>query len=346
MRVLVSALERSANVHLASLLKHLNDIELVGIFDTKLGNPIVDLQDSAIMGVVDAVKQISYYKSLANQMCDLADDADKVLLIDSSGFNLPLAQKIKQAHPNKEIIYYILPQVWASRPNRHKKLEKYCDKLLGILPFEPNYYTQKATYIGHPLLDQLPKKSGYDKDGYIVFMPGSRASEIKRLFPIFQQLRAMFPKQNAALVIPPNYNDTQIQELYGDVSMFYIKRDTIKALKGARFAFICSGTATLEAALMGIPFTLAYIARGLDYFIGKKIFKIKQIGLANIILDKLGEEPLHNELMQESVTAENLLAEYHDTKPKEFRKKAKKLRKYLGHGSSEGVAAAILDRDI
>jgi len=344
MKLLVSALERSANIHLASVLEHLGgDIELMGIFDSTLGNPIVDLQDSAIMGVVDAGKKLFYYKSLAKEMVNLASEADKVLLIDSSGFNLPLAKQIKQAHPNKEIIYYILPQIWASRANRYKKLEKYCDRLLGILPFETSYYTQKAQYIGHPLIDQLPKKSTFDKNGDIVFMPGSRSSEIKRLFPVFQELRSMFPEQHARLVIPPHLSDEQIAQTYGDTSMFEIYRDTKKALNGARFAFICSGTATLEAALMGVPFTLAYIAKDLDFFIGTKILKIEQIGLANILLSKLNAPPLHNELMQSDVTAQNLYQEYLDTKPKQFIKRAKQIREYLSHGSSQNVAKMILE---
>ncbi len=344
MKLLVSALERSANIHLASVLDHLNgDIELSGIFDGSLGAPIVDLQDSALMGIIDAAQKILYYKSLAKTMVKLAEKADKVLLIDSSGFNLPLAKQIKQAYPKKEVIYYILPQIWASRPNRYRKLEKYCDRLLGILPFESGYYTQKAQYVGHPLLDQIPPKSLYRKDGDIVFMPGSRSAEIKRLFPVFQELRTKFPKQHARLVIPSNLSREQIDSIYGDTSMFEIYRDTREALDGVKFAFICSGTATLEAALMGIPFTLAYIAKDLDFFIGTKILKINQIGLANILLSRLKKEPLHKELLQSNVTVRNLHDEYLNTKPKKFIKRAKEIREYLSHGSSQNVAKIILD---
>jgi len=111
MKILVSALEHSANVHLTSLKNELSeDIEFIGIFDKKLGNPMVDLQSLAIMGIVDALKKLRYFFKLADEMVELAEDADKVLLIDSSGFNLPLAKKIKKKYPDKEIIYYILPQ--------------------------------------------------------------------------------------------------------------------------------------------------------------------------------------------------------------------------------------------
>ncbi|MBD3808859.1 MAG: lipid-A-disaccharide synthase, partial [Epsilonproteobacteria bacterium] len=148
MKILVSALEPSSNLHLKELLKHTNDLELYGIFDKNIGSPLYDISQMAIMGVVDALKKLRWFYRVADEMVELASKCDKVLLMDGSGFNLPLAKKIKEKYPNKEIIYYILPQVWASRPKRVIKLEKYCDKLLGILPFEINMYKSgKAKYV-------------------------------------------------------------------------------------------------------------------------------------------------------------------------------------------------------
>lgn len=114
MKILVSALEHSANIHLKSLKKELSaEVEFVGIFDSDLGDSIVDLRSLAIMGFVDVIKKLRYFFKLNAQMVELASEVDKVLLIDSSGFNLPLAKKIKKKYPDKEIIYYILPQAWA-----------------------------------------------------------------------------------------------------------------------------------------------------------------------------------------------------------------------------------------
>ena len=97
MKILVSALEHSANIHLKSLKKELNpEVEFVGIFDSELGSPIVDLRSLAVMGFVDVIKKLRFFFKLNSQMADLAKDVDKVLLIDSSGFNLPLAKKIKK----------------------------------------------------------------------------------------------------------------------------------------------------------------------------------------------------------------------------------------------------------
>lgn len=345
MKLLVSALEPSANLHLKEVLKYTQDVEITGIFDKTIsqGKPLHDISEMAIMGFVDAIKKLRWFFRAADEMVELAKDADKVLLMDSSGFNLPLAKKLKARYPDKEIIYYILPQVWASRPKRAEKLEEYCDRLLGILPFEVDHYPQKkAEYVGHPLLDEI-RMTCQGTEGTIAFMPGSRKGEISRLLPIFREVRAKLSDKKALLIIPGSFSDEKIAELYGDISEFEVSRDTHSALARSEFAFICSGTATLEAALIGTPFTLAYIAKKIDYFIAKSLLNITQIGLANIILTRYNGITLHNELLQEKVTAENLLAEYDNTDRSIFAQKANELKEYLSHGSSENVAKIIME---
>jgi len=342
MKLLVSALEPSSNLHLKEVLKHCDSIELLGIFDKSIKSytPLYDISDMAIMGVVDAIKKLRWFFKVADDMLKLAKDADKILLMDSSGFNLPLAKKLKKAYPNKEIIYYILPQVWASRKSRVKKLEKYCDKLLGILPFEIEYY-KNATYVGHPLLDEITKHYTNEK-GTITYMPGSRKSEVTKLMPIFRELRGKLSDKKALLVIPKTLSAEKISSWYGNIKDFEISYDTQEALSQSEFAFVCSGTATLEAALIGTPFTLAYIAKKIDFFIGTKLFGIKQIGLANIFLSKYNNTILHNELLQENVTVDNLLREYYESDKELFANKTKELRAYLQYGSSKNVAQFII----
>ena len=347
MKLLVSALEPSSNLHLREVMKHTSDIELIGIFDQRIdaGTPLYDISQMAIMGVVDAIKKLRWFFKVAEEMVTLAADADKVLLMDSSGFNLPLAKKLKARYPDKEIIYYILPQVWASRPKRVKKLEQYCDRLLGILPFEIDYYPSgKAQYVGHPLLDEIDTGSHAEAHkGSIAFLPGSRKAEISRLMPVFLELRRKLGDNiRPLLVIPPSFGKDKIASLYPGHREFEIVRNTHEALKDAEFAFICSGTATLEAALIGTPFTLAYIAKKIDYFIAFKLLGITQIGLANIILEHYNGTTLHHELLQEEVTVDNLLKEYYNTDRKKFADKARELKTYLGHGSSENVAKIIM----
>jgi len=347
MKLLVSALEPSSNLHLKEVLKHTKNIELMGIFDKNIknGTPLYDISEMAIMGIVDAIKKLRWFFKVADEMVELAKNADKVLLMDSSGFNLPLAKKLKAKYPDKEIIYYILPQVWASRPKRVEKLEAYCDRLLGILPFEIEYYTKgKAEYVGHPLLDEIDvKRNEEETKGCIAFLPGSRKSEITRLMPVFLELRRKFPDIRPLLVIPPSFSKNKIAKLYKGNREFEIVRNTHEALRRAEFAFICSGTATLEAALIGTPFTLAYIAKKVDFFIGTKILGIKQVGLANIILTHYNNTTLHNEILQEEVTVEKLFKEYHDTDRTIFAQKAAELKTYLSHGSSKNVAKIVME---
>ena len=349
MKVLVSALEHSANLHLRSLKKELsNDVELIGIFDSELGDPIVDLRSLAIMGFVDAIKKLRYFFKLSDEMLHLASDADKILLIDSSGFNLPLAKKIKKKYPNKEIIYYILPQAWAWKQKRIPVLERTIDKLASILPFERDYYSDSApiTYVGHPLLDIIKeyKENLNEEIKTVAFMPGSRKGEIKKLMPVFRELQEKL-NIDATIIIPKHFTQADIKELYGNLSNFKIANDAHKTLLESDFAFICSGTATLEASLIGVPFILTYIAKPLDYFIASRLVKLSHIGLSNIMFSKFKGRDLHPEFIQDEVSAQNLLKAFNEYDRSRFLSDSKELREYLKHGSSKTLASIIEDKD-
>lgn len=344
MKLLVCALETSSNIHLKELLKELDSsIELVGIFDKSLGNPTYDITQLAVMGFIDALKKLPSLLKINNEMVKLAKDVDKILLMDSSGFNLPLAKKIKKKYPEKEIIYYILPQAWAWKQKRIPKIEAYCDTLCSILPFEKEYYNKKEMihYVGHPLLDEINHlKEDITENNKVAFMPGSRKGEITKLLPIYKKIVQSIKKE-AILIIPPHFTKEYISEVYGDISEFTVTTDAHQTLEEVDFAFICSGTATLEAALIGTPFVLNYIAKSFDYFIVKNLIKIKYIGLANIFFDKMGKEPIHKEFIQDQVTVENLLKEYNTIDKEKFLKNSLYLRKYLQTGSSKHVANII-----
>jgi len=345
MKLLVCAMEASSNVHLKELKKYLNsDVELVGVFDKELGNPLYDLTSLAIMGFVDALKKLRFFFRLRDELVELASSCDKVLLMDSSGFNLPLAKKLRETYPDKEIIYYILPQAWAWKKGRVKKLEAYCSKLCSIIPFESEIYNDKnkITYVGHPLLDEIKEfKTQFLETNKIAFMPGSRKTEITNLMPIFKELVKKIPNKEYILIIPAKFEENYIKKIYGDISEFSISRNTHETLKEAEYAFICSGTATLEAALIGTPFTLSYIAKKFDFFIGKMFVKLNFVGLANIFFEKMGKKPLHSEFLQEDVNVENLLNDYKNLDKKLFFENSKILREYLKNGSSQNVARII-----
>ncbi|WP_298961565.1 lipid-A-disaccharide synthase [uncultured Campylobacter sp.] len=208
-------------------------------------------------------------------------------------------------------------------------------------PSEQSAKTAKYSFVGHPLLDEIKfQKTSYEKQGKIAFMPGSRRAEISRLMPIFRALAPKFENSERTLIIPPHLMD-QRDEIYGPLDGFSIANDTPATLKDCDFAFICSGTATLEAALIGTPFVLCYKARAFDVWLARKLVKLKHVGLANIIFDFLGEEPLHEELLQGEVSAQNLLAAYERCDAAKFKLASEKLLDYLKFGSSENVAKIL-----
>ncbi|MDR0408618.1 MAG: lipid-A-disaccharide synthase [Campylobacteraceae bacterium] len=339
-KILVSALEPSANLHLKPILDNMKDYELLGIFDPQFGKPVLSSDEFSVMGFLDIFSKIIKAKKAVKKIAKLSVEAEHVLLIDSPAFNLPLAKEIRKIDKNIPITWYILPKVWAWREKRAAEVEKYCTNLASIFPFEERFFT-RLVYVGNPLLDEIKKtKKILNKNGKIVFMPGSRKSEVKFLMPIFKKVAASLNGENI-LVIPKHFNSHEIESLYGDLSGFIVSRDTYESLYEAEFAYICSGTATLEAALIGTPFVLCYKAKKLDFFIAKRFVKLKYVGLANIIFDFYKEPPLHAELLQEDVNVQNLLDEYKNTDKESFFEHSKKLKEILKHGSSEVVAKLV-----
>lgn len=336
--------------------------------------PLFFSQDFSIMGFVDVAKKLPFILKAQKTMLHAAKETDKIIFLDSSSFHLPLAKKIKSSGIKAPIYYYILPQVWAWKPWRTKKLEAFFDKLLAILPFELSYYSlearqgKKIEFVGHPLLDELdfailesrqaqsaqdknlqnqnPQNSTKNITKHIVFMPGSRRGEIARIFPTFTEVAHSLEQKNICtktLVIPTFFaskSQKELESIYGDLSGFELSFDTQKSLKEADFAFICSGTATLEAALLGTPFVLCYKAATLDYLIARAFVGLRYIGLANIFYNALcgesagrGESKMHEELIQGDMSVDNLLSVYNGelerAKNGHFIKCAKELWEYL-----------------
>lgn len=339
MKILVSSLEPSANLHLGYILKNLENYELKGIFDPKFGKPLLASSEFSAMGFVEVLPLIFKAKRAIKEMVNLAKECDTVLLIDSPAFNLPLAKALKKEGVKAKITYYILPQVWAWKKKRVKKVEAFCDNLASILPFDEKFYS-KSTFVGHPLLDQIKSfKDDYTLKKTISFLPGSRKAEIKRLMPIFRELVCKFDDDFTKILVTPS--SLKGDEIYGDTSGFVISTNTHESLQKSDFAFICSGTATLESALIGTPFVLCYKAREIDFFIAKNFVKIKHIGLANIFYDFMGKYELHKELLQGDVTALNLYKAYLECDINKFKEAKDELKKYLKFGSAKNVAQIL-----
>lgn len=346
MKLLVCALEASANLHLKEVLDHMEDVELFGIFDRSLGfEPLYESSEFGIMGIIDAVRIYKKAKKALKKTAKLAMECDAVLLIDSPAFNLPMAKELRHIGFDKTITYYVLPQVWAWKKKRVRKVEKYCDNLLAILPFEEQFW-HKAQFVGNPLVDEIKMVKNELKDeGPVAFLPGSRRAEITALMPIYREVAREIPGKKL-LAVPVIYKN-RLEELYGDTEGFEISFDTHAVLHEASFAFVCSGTATLEAAIIATPFTLVYKAKAFDYFIGRMLVRLPYVGLANLIRYFAKEEPLHPEFLQNDVTARNLLQSYREYDRAKFIDNAVQLRQILKakQGASANVARIIKENN-
>lgn len=365
-RLFVSACEPSANIHLQFLAKNLDSsVQVCGIFEPNVfahfpnAKASYTLENFAVMGFFDVIKKINFFKEAINKMIKLAEESDVVLLMDSSSFNLPIAKALKKNGSKVPIVYYILPQVWAWKPWRAKQIESICDYLCAILPFELAMYPRaqkekRIQYVGHPLLDEIPALKEQPlplENGKIAFMPGSRKSEIQRIFPVFVKVAKQLPNKKV-LIIPEHFKNLESYELaqiYGnDIEMFEISYDANTALYESSFAFICSGTATLQATLIGTPLVLGYKTRNTDILFARIFVRLNHIGLANILYNALhlgnshiGTKQIHPELIQSNLTAINLLKAYNDTRPELFFSQVKELRDYLQHGSAEKLATLL-----
>lgn len=330
----------------------------------KINKPLYSSHEFSAMGFVEvlplifkakrAIKELvslALEKQNANSSTNSPKPFDAVLCIDSPAFNIPFAKALNAAGVRAKKIYYILPQVWAWKKGRIPIIEANFDELASILPFDGQFFG-KSTFVGHPLLDELKEfkdesdfetiLSKEESKKTLSFLPGSRRSEIKRLMPVFRELALNF-KGEKILCVPP-FNLARLDELYGDTKGFKVVTNTPQALKKSDFAFICSGTATLEAALIGTPFILAYKAKAIDVFIARLFVRLKHIGLANIMCDFAGKTELNPEFLQNEVSAKNLFEAYRKFDFKEFFDKVSFLKNYLRFGSAKNVAKMLANK--
>lgn len=328
MKLLISALEPSANLHLKPIFARLGDMPRVGVFDREYGEPIVESKAFGAMGFIEAAGKIPLARRTLKSMVAAAKDCDLALLIDSPAFNIPLAKALKKALPKLKIIYYVLPQVWAWKAGRVEVVQGVTDARAAILPFEKSWWAN-CSYVGHPLMEEIERfKESVTDDEIYAFLPGSREGEIKRLFPIFKAAAKALNGEKL-LVVPSHFDAQKIAELYGDLDGFTIASSAHSALLKAKFAFVCSGTATLETALIGTPFVLAYRAKAIDFAIAKRFVKLPFVGLSNLIFHFASRPHMHPELLQNECTAEALLESAKEANAQEFLTRSIELRHML-----------------
>lgn len=374
----ILALEPSSNMFLEKLLEHLLDgqvrVKIRGIYSSSLldrfeavERPLFELSSFCVMGFSSVIKKLPFMLSARETVLKEALKSELVLLMDASAFNLPLAKRIRSraSGVNVIIFYYILPQAWVWKKYRIKVLNAYCDYLLSTLPFEQGIYSSylhacgipkkaQMSYVGHPLLDFMGSRVdgkveeiAEEKRDTIAFMPGSRMTEIELIFPIFRELKGVLEGRERSdppiftLVVPANFKGMNLEDIYGDIHGFNISFDAPSTLARSKFAFICSGSATLQAALYATPFVLVYKVKALDRFIASYFLNIKYIGLANIFFHHMGKPPMHQELLQDDISISNLLNAYERRDELKSNKHAKELINYLVIGSASNVSKAL-----
>jgi lipid-A-disaccharide synthase len=333
---------------------------------------IVRSEDMAVMGITEVVRHLPrIYREFHKLKRSVRERRPSVaVLIDFPDIHFKLAEELHRL--GVPVIFFVSPQLWAWKKHRIKLVQKYIDKMLVIFPFEEKFYRDhgvKAEFVGHPLADMpLPDMSreyfamcndlGKDHT-WIALLPGSRAKEIRdnleemlaaaRL--LVQRSAAFGPSQDFDFVLPlaPTLTGAQRKAVFevitklGKGLAIRTTDDARGALFHARASIVASGTATVEAALMGNPFVVVYRVSPLTYAIAKRVVTVPHVAMANLIAGKR----MVPELIQSDFTAANIVQHLEpllpDGPPREsMKQELQRIRGQLstkpaGHGESSGA---------
>ncbi|GAB6077755.1 lipid-A-disaccharide synthase [Hydrogenobaculum acidophilum] len=284
----------SAANYVVNILKHLKEkpqtLNISGITDKRMEElgvkSIANIKDLNLVGIVEVLPKIFKIKKIIKHSLEAANNSRWVILCDAPGFNFRLMKNLK--HNN--IIYFISPQVWAWKPQRIKEIVNYVKHLIVILPFELDIYKPyenkhfKVHYFGHPLLDII-KPSSVQKENIIAMLPGSRNSEFKRHIGLLEEV-AYFIYKNFHMKSLIPVASTVDYPIYSKDYIETTKESSLDVMKKAKFGIIASGTASLEASLIGLPHVIFYRLNPITLHIAKHLVKSKYIGLPNIIMNK------------------------------------------------------------
>jgi lipid-A-disaccharide synthase len=326
---------------------------------------VEDYRGGAVMGVFEVLRK---GPQLLNRVGRCKKDIaawnpDVVILIDYPGFNFKIAEFAHGA--GFKVYYYIAPKVWASREGRIRKLKAWVDKLFIVFPFEKEYFEKHGVpyeYAGNPLVDAIASspalsesrqdfltRTGLPDQPWIALLAGSRSMEINSMMPVFMQLAdAWHATHPADLFVVAAAPSRTLQ----DYARFLENRDYVKvvfgetygAIRHAQAAVINSGTASLEAALIGTPQVVGYRMLGATTAMARRVLKVPYISLGNLILGRQAFQ----ELILEKFKAPNLLTELTRlVEDAPYRQKMQadyaEIRQLLGGtGASAAVARAII----
>jgi len=278
---------------------------------------VVDAKDLAVVGISEIVSHLPKIYGLFHKLIAEADKRrpDLAIVIDSPAFNWRVARQMRKRRI--PVVYYVCPQFWAWRQGRVRLLRKYVNKALVIFPFEEKFYRDRgvdATFVGHPLADLSPPSA--DRAGYaaannldlakpwVTLMPGSRRKEVRMNLPtILESASKLGAGYEFLLPIAPTLDRSFLESLIGRHPIHLVS-DALPSLAHSRAGIIASGTATVEAAMMGTPFVMVYRVSPLTYLLGRSRVKVPHFAMVNLIAGK----EIVPELVQQDFTAEKVVA--------------------------------------
>jgi lipid-A-disaccharide synthase len=335
--ILISAGEASGEMYGAQLIEALRrrdpSLEFFGVGGDRMRaagcDTVVDAKDLAVVGISEIVSHLPKIYGLFHKLIAEADrrHPDLAIVIDSPAFNWRVARQMRKR--GVPVVYYVCPQFWAWRQGRVRLLRKYVDKALVIFPFEEKFYGDRgvdATFVGHPLADlSLP---AIDRAAYaslnkldaakqwLTLMPGSRMKEVRMNLPaILESASKLGSGYEFLLPVAPTMDRSFLESLLGaeirSGQAIHLVSDALPALAHSRAGIIASGTATVEAAMMGTPFVMVYRVSRLTYFLGRSRVKVPHFAMVNLIA---GRE-IVPELVQQDFTAEKVVARLREILP-------------------------------
>ncbi len=355
----VSAGEASGDLHGAALVRALRarwpDVRILGLGGSRMAAEGVELlahvSDLAVMGFAEVALRLPFFLRLRRRVFrTLASESiDLVVPIDYPGFNLRLARRARGV--GIPVLFYIAPQVWAWHASRAKKLAEDADAVAVILPFEEDFLRRAgadARFVGHPLIEQsVPPstradwaaRTGLDPDRPVLALfPGSREQELRRHLGVFSAAAtavvAARPEVQPVIGAAPDLDASA----YSAVG--WPRSDGTELLRHADAALVKSGTTTLEAALAGVPFVVAYRMNPLSFAVARRLVRVPHIALANLVAD----ERIAPEFVQGDATAPALAAALLpllDPAAPERRQMTEKLRRVRGALGSPGAAERV-----